>query len=130
MDSNKVVCSSWSKIYSDLLQASGFDAEKVSIYGSGDVNMVHNWVKINLGDGKIILADATNPIRGRNDLANVKLGAQTSGFIVTTEEDFNKTWQKMKDKRSKGKLNKGVQMATFEVLMDNKNVKNNLTTLL
>ena len=90
LSSNSIICSNWSNIYSDLLQEVGIDPKKIEIVQLVQGTTAHRWVKMDLGDGKILFADATNNINGMTDLANSKLGNPTGGFIITTEEEYAK----------------------------------------
>ena len=46
---------------------------------------VHRWIEINLQNGNIILADATDAIDNSIDLAASKAGYSTSGFLILDE---------------------------------------------
>ena len=76
--SNKVVCKGWSELYAEILEACGFSENSVKVVNSGK----HRWVEIDLQDGNIILADATEAINGSIDLAASKAGFGTSGFML------------------------------------------------
>lgn len=74
---NTVVCKGWSELYRELLISAGFDENQVKIVGNN-----HWWIEIDLGDGRIISADATEAINGSIDLSNCKAGIQTNGFFI------------------------------------------------
>ncbi|MGN1297887.1 MAG: hypothetical protein ACI4VH_05670 [Clostridia bacterium] len=90
LSTNSIICSNWSNIYADLLQEVGINPKKIEIIQSGNAVGSHRWVKMELDDGKILYADATNNINGMTDLANSKLGNSTGGFIITTSEEYAK----------------------------------------
>ena len=90
LSTNAVVCSNWSKIYAELLKEVGVNSNKIEIKKAGEGEGSHQWVKMKLDNGKVLLADATNNINGMTDLANSKLGNSTAGFIITTEEEYAK----------------------------------------
>ena len=89
MPDDSVVCSNWSNIYYDLLNEAGIDPSKINIINQNSELGVHRFVKIELDNGQIILADATNNINGMTDLLNAKLGKKTGGFIITTQEEYD-----------------------------------------
>lgn len=79
-ESHTVVCKGWSELFQELLLDSGFTEEQVRITGGNRV-LSHKWVEINLGEGGIIVADATDNIGGSIDLAAAKGGYATNGFM-------------------------------------------------
>ena len=129
MQTNKVVCSGWSKLYKDLLIEAGVNPEQIEIRGENSSMGNHNWVIVNMGEGNVILADATNPFRSQTDLVNVKMGKQTSGFIPTTSKRFEEVWEMMKDKKAKGEINGSVQIKTFEELLSQDSVDMTIKSL-
>ena len=106
---SSVVCSNWAKMYKELLEESGISSENIEVIRREKMGS-HNYVKIDLGNGKIILADATNNISGHTDLVNTKINNKTSGFIITTQEEFDRA-------KSSGKGVKNI----FQTLNDEKN---------
>ena len=80
LDSNKIICKGWSELFSDLLVSSGLDANKVKIVG-GSTNGSHKWVEVDFDD-YIVIADATDVIKGSLDLSNCKAGMKTNGFLI------------------------------------------------
>lgn len=83
---NNIVCKGWAELYRELLLASGFDESQVSIQGNG-----HYWVEIDLLDGNIIIADATERIGFAPgiDLANCKAELPTNGFIKLDKNKYS-----------------------------------------
>lgn len=110
LSTNSIICSNWSNIYADLLQEVGINPKKIEIVQSADVVGAHRWVKMELDDGKILFADATNNINGMTDLANSKLGNSTGGFIITTPEEYAELKQIY-----------GSDAKTFQAINSNKN---------
>lgn len=86
---NSIVCNTWAQMYADLLSELGFDSSKIKILGSDGFGK-HKFVSVELEDGKVLLADATENIGGYIDISNSKLNKSTSGFVITTEEEINK----------------------------------------
>lgn len=82
LDSNRVICKSWSQLYKELLIDAGFHPEKVKIMGGDNIGS-HKWVEIILDDSNIIIADAAENIKGMTDLARCKASLPTNGFLVT-----------------------------------------------
>lgn len=83
--SDKVVCKGWSELYRELLLESGYKDEQIHILGGKKVGS-HKWIAIDLGDGNSIIADATNAIKGKNDLYTSKMGLNTKGFLVVPSQ--------------------------------------------
>ncbi len=73
---HKVICKGWAELYRELLIESGFDERDVTIKGNG-----HYWVEIAMGDN-ILIADATDNMDSGIDLAFIKAGMATKGFIL------------------------------------------------
>ncbi len=82
---NNVVCKGWSELYKELLIEAGFDEADVIIQKSGP----HRWIEVNLQNGNILLADATelmvNAVDHPIDLVAAKAGYATSGFLVLND---------------------------------------------
>lgn len=98
METNSIICSNWSEIYRDLLEKAGIEPSKIKICGIG-----HKYVTVDLGKGKILIADGTQNIGELTDITNSKFGQSTDGYIITTQkelDDVNKKWTDMY--RSKG----------------------------
>lgn len=72
-----VVCKGWSQLFKELLVDAGFDDADIKIQG-----VKHNWVEIDLKDGNILLADATDAINNSIDLFTSKAGSSTVGFMI------------------------------------------------
>lgn len=102
--SEYIICNGWSNLFAELLVEAGIPQENIKIQPpiteANKNKNIHRWVEINLGDGNIIIADATNAIKPYEvgntaaileDLANCKLGKETSGYIVVNEEYSGKT---------------------------------------
>lgn len=77
-DKNKVVCKGWSELYKELLIDAGFNEQNIKIQQNG----VHRWIEVDLQNGNILLADATDAIDKSIDLAASKAGYSTNGFMV------------------------------------------------
>ncbi len=84
LDSNNVICKGWSELYRDLLIECGFAPDKVRIVGRNK-DFVHKWVEIELDDGSLIVADATEAITGPPDISKVKYGDIMTGFFRVTK---------------------------------------------
>ena len=84
---SNVVCSDWSRMYSELLEMSGIDKNRISIRTTTNAELTHNYVVVDFGD-KVLIADGTENIIGRTDLANSKYGLQTGGFIIASKDEF------------------------------------------
>ena len=89
---NKVVCISLSKIYTELLNRCGINAETVLTPPSDPNNpkdIGHAYTRINI-DGK------KGSLSLVNDLTNIKVGLKTNHFLITrvTEEMKNEAEQK------------------------------------
>lgn len=110
LSTNSIICSNWSSIYADLLKKVGINPKKIEIVKAGDSKGAHQWVKMELDNGKILFADATNNINGMTDLANSKLGNSTGGFIITTAEEYSKLKELY-----------GSDAKTFQAINSNKN---------
>ena len=82
---NRVICKGWSELFQEALIDSGFDESSVRINTAG----IHRWVEIDLGNGYIIQADATDAINKSIDLAASKAGYGTSGFICIDNQNGN-----------------------------------------
>ena len=81
-ENNTIICKGWSELYKELLVSSGFDETNVKIAGNG----VHKWIEINLNNGNILVADATEAIGGATDIASCKAGIRTNGFAILSKE--------------------------------------------
>ena len=80
LDSNYVICKGWSQLYRELLISCGFSPDKVKIMGENKVGS-HKWIEIELDNGNIIIADATDSINGELDLAKCKSSFSSNGFF-------------------------------------------------
>lgn len=72
-----VVCSQWAKLYSYILNYFGIDNKIMEL-----PNQDHRWVEINLHNGEIIIADATDYIGSSIDFSNAKSMSATTGFYI------------------------------------------------
>ncbi len=79
-ENKTVICKGWSELYREALLDAGFSPDKVVIREAGD-GISHRWIEISFDD-KIVIADATDAIKGTIDLANVKAGMETKGFVI------------------------------------------------
>lgn len=86
LEGNSVICKGWSELYRELLIDAGMDEKKVSILGSTDKFGAHKWVRVDLDDGKVLIADATEAINHSIDLANCKAGFPTNGFVIVQKQ--------------------------------------------
>lgn len=59
----------------------------MSIRTTTNAELTHNYVVVDFGD-KVLIADGTENIIGRTDLANSKYGLQTGGFIIASKDEF------------------------------------------
>ena len=76
-----VVCSQWSQLYSYILNYFGIENKIMQIPGQD-----HRWCEINLHNGEIIIADATDYIRNSIDFSNAKAISETTGFYILPQE--------------------------------------------
>ena len=84
MSTNKVVCSSWSRIYKELLEKVGVPSDKIKIHGIKEgSNTSHNYVSIDLGKGKKIYADGTYTRGSLPDLVSSKYNMETRMWVIT-----------------------------------------------
>ena len=81
LKSKDVICFGWSRLYKELLIDAGIAENRITIMGKN-----HNWIEVDLGD-MIIIADATENIKGIHDLTNVKAGAPTTGFAYLNKTE-------------------------------------------
>ena len=95
MQSNQVICKSWSSLYYDILMDAGFDASRVKISGRTNTG-VHKWVEIDFGSDGILIADGTNLFSGMTDLTRAKSGMPTQGFFLNKGE-LIKNWYSLKN---------------------------------
>ena len=96
LQTNNIICSNWAKMYKELLIEVGIDPNKIEILQNGSAIGSHQLVRVNLGDGKVLLADATNKLGAYIDLVNSKFNLSTSGFCITTQEEFEKIYKNMR----------------------------------
>lgn len=82
MDS-KIVCSTWSHIYSNLLKEQGIDSQIVQIQSLDEKENSHRFVTFNI-NGKEYVADAT--CNFYNDLIRLKYKDQTIDFVDPKNE--------------------------------------------
>lgn len=59
----------------------------MSIRTTTNAELTHNYVVVDFGD-KVLIADGTENIIGRTNLANSKYGLQTGGFIIASKDEF------------------------------------------
>lgn len=85
LDGNNVICKGWSSLYQELLVDIGFDAEDIYIRGGNSLGS-HKWVEVDLHNGKILIADATDSLNSSIDLANCKIGSPTVGFVIANAD--------------------------------------------
>ena len=84
---SKIVCSSWSEMYCELLNKQGI---KAKVMGNG-----HMWVAFELEDGTKWVADATQRYNftsnnsGTTDLINSKMGLKSEGLFQVSPEMYN-----------------------------------------
>ena len=110
---NKVICKGWSELFRELLIDSGFDEKNVRINTSG----IHRWVEVDLGNGYIIHADATEAINNSIDLATCKAGFGTSGFICINNETGN--WSGVRPKSIvESESNKNIINSNNQLLLE------------
>ncbi len=76
-----VVCSQWSELYSYILNYFGIENKIMQIHGQD-----HRWVEINLHNGDIIIADATDYIGNSIDFSNAKSNSETTGFYILPQK--------------------------------------------
>lgn len=76
-----VVCSQWSELYSYILNYFGIENKIMQI-----PNQDHRWVEINLHNGEIIIADATDYIGNSIDFSNAKSMSETTGFYILPQK--------------------------------------------
>lgn len=76
-----VVCSQWSVLYSYILNYFGIENKIMQIPGQD-----HRWVEINLHNGEIIIADATDYIGKSIDFSNAKSNSETTGFYILPQK--------------------------------------------
>lgn len=72
-----VVCTQWLQLYTYILSKFGINVKKMQYEGQD-----HVWGEIDLGNGEIIIADATEYIDSSIDLSNSKSNSPTKGFII------------------------------------------------
>lgn len=76
-----VVCTQWLQLYTYILKNFDIHVIKRSIPGQD-----HVWGEIELKDGHIVIADATEYINCSIDLSNAKSTSPTVGFVVLPKE--------------------------------------------
>ena len=92
-DNDNVVCSEFSTVFYDLLRRAGFSDDQVKIIGTSKANRngvqtnkvthdKHRWVQVDLGDGRIMIADATDAMKGRTDFTSSKAGLDFVGLVI------------------------------------------------
>ena len=84
INSNKVICKGWSELFQELLISAGIPSEQIHLVGGTKIG-AHKWIEIDVPNIGTIVADATENIKGSNDLTNSKVGNRTSGFIIKPE---------------------------------------------
>ena len=76
-----VVCSQWSELYSYILNYFGIENKIMQIPGQD-----YRWVEINLHNGEIIIAYATDYIGKSIDFSNAKSNSETTGFYILPQK--------------------------------------------
>lgn len=87
LKNENVICKGWSQLYREILIEAGFSSDDIKIVSN---NGAHYWIEIDLKDGNIIIADATdtNPILHANDLVNAKSGEVLAGLLILDKLKF------------------------------------------
>lgn len=93
-ESDRVVCKGWSELYRETLIEVGFSPDDIKIVKAGN-GVSHNWVEVDLHNGQILIADATDVLNHSTDLANSKMGDKLLGFVVTGAENTNTRLSKL-----------------------------------
>ena len=88
MVDENVICKSWAYLYKEILIDLGFDINDVTIMGDDSLNS-HKWIEIDLHNGKIIIADATEAGSIVDVEAN-KFTNETNGFVVVDKSNSGK----------------------------------------
>ena len=97
LKNNNVICKGWSELYRETLLNIGFKPENVKIMGKNGTGN-HKWIEVNLNNGMIIIADATESIGDNQpDLTNSKFGTNTMGFMLVPEKYSGKRLNKWID---------------------------------
>lgn len=88
LKNENVICKGWSQLYREILIEAGFSSNDIKIMSN---NGAHYWIEIDLKDGNIIIADATdsNPILHANDLVNAKSGEVLAGLLILDKLKFS-----------------------------------------
>ncbi len=81
LESNEIVCSTWAKIYHELLNEVGINSEIIE--------MKHCYVKVEI-DGYKFRADATQGDGSYPDMTRIKYGDETMFFGVENLEEIDK----------------------------------------
>lgn len=79
-----LVCSQWSILYDYILKSFGIDSKIIK-----EKNGRHHWVEIDMHDGNIIIADATDYINGKIDFSTCKSNSKTVGYMILPKEYSN-----------------------------------------
>ncbi|MDD6223578.1 MAG: hypothetical protein PUB18_01075 [bacterium] len=111
LNGDRVVCIGWSSLFAELLIEAGFSVDQVKIMGKVQA---HQWVEIDLQDGNIIIADATDKIGREADLINSKIGNPTSGFVMTSKQNSGKRLSRDPGKDQQDAKNNGLIWITEE----------------
>ena len=88
LEGRDVICKGWSQLYRELLIEIGFNPDDIVIMGGDNIGS-HKWVRLDLHNGYVLLADAADVINGTNDIANCKIGSSTNGFLIVPYEQAN-----------------------------------------
>ena len=88
LEGRDVICKGWSQLYRELLIEIGFNPDDIVIMGGNNIGS-HKWVRLDLHNGYVLLADAADVINGTNDIANCKIGSSTNGFLIVPYEQAN-----------------------------------------
>ena len=90
IESNNIICKSWSELYRELLYDAGFGLNDVSIKSAGESIGSHRWIEFNIHTDtgiRTFVADATDGVIHTTDLANCKMGSSTVGFMEIDPKD-------------------------------------------
>ena len=79
MKGKDIICTEFSTIFADLLSRAGIDGDKIKLMRQGKG---HGWIEVELEDGRVLIADATNSVSGRIDLTSGKAGLDFVGLVI------------------------------------------------
>lgn len=84
-DNDSLICSEFSSVFRDILIRAGFDPENVRIMPYNKA-VPHRWVEVDLLNGEILIADATDYMSGRIDFTSAKAGLDFVGLAIIDEQ--------------------------------------------